>query len=111
MSYKAEHENCIEAIPDVVAQISWPAAREHRIDAESVSLSVANTCPSAACLVWTKDPDCGAQPYSEEASTFTQSRLGGQQVELEFDVEKTARYGPGLGFVSPAVNYDYSPTA
>jgi micrococcal nuclease len=49
----------------------------------------------------TKDPDCGKQPYGEEASDFTESRLKNQEVGLEFDVEKTDRYKRLLAYVYP----------
>ena len=39
------------------------------------------------------------QPYGAEASAFTQSQLQGQQVGLEFDDEKTDRYGRLLAYV------------
>jgi len=47
----------------------------------------------------TKDPDCGVQPYGSQASAFSQSQLGGQEVGLEFDVERTDRYGRLLAYV------------
>ena len=47
----------------------------------------------------TKDPDCGVQPYGDEASAFTASELQGQEVELEFDEEKTDRYDRLLAYV------------
>jgi micrococcal nuclease len=47
----------------------------------------------------TRDPDCGVQPYGDVASAFTQAQLSGQQVELEFDVEKTDRYDRLLAYV------------
>jgi micrococcal nuclease len=50
----------------------------------------------------TSDPDCGKQPYADEAKTFTTSRLQRQQVGLEFDVEKTDRYGRLLAYVYPS---------
>ena len=45
------------------------------------------------------DPACGEHPYGIEASEFTRAQLGGQEVELEFDVEKTDRYGRLLAYV------------
>jgi micrococcal nuclease len=50
----------------------------------------------------TKDPDCGVQPYGTEASAFTTSELQGQEVQLEFDVEKTDRYDRLLAYVYPS---------
>ena len=47
----------------------------------------------------TKDPDCGVQPYGKEASDFTSSKLSGQKVGLEFDVDKTDSYGRLLAYV------------
>ena len=49
----------------------------------------------------TKEPGCAPQPYGQEASAFTQAQLGGEQVGLEFDVEKTDRYGRLLAYVYP----------
>jgi endonuclease YncB( thermonuclease family) len=47
----------------------------------------------------TKDPRTGVQPYGEEASRFTTSALEGEQAALEFDVEKTDRYGRLLAYI------------
>lgn len=41
----------------------------------------------------------GQQPYGPEAKAFTTSRLSGQRVELEFDVEKVDPYGRLLAYV------------
>ena len=49
----------------------------------------------------TKEPGCAPQPYGPEASSYAESVLSGQQVELEFDVEKTDRYGRLLAYVYP----------
>jgi len=49
----------------------------------------------------TRDPDCGKQPYSDRATEFTRSRLQGQTVELEFDVEGTDPYGRLQAYVYP----------
>ncbi len=49
----------------------------------------------------TKEPGCAPQPYGQEASDFTRAQLSGQQVGLEFDVEKTDRYGRLLAYVYP----------
>jgi micrococcal nuclease len=47
----------------------------------------------------TKDPRTGVQPYGEEAYRFTASTLEGEEVSLEFDVEKVDRYGRLLAYV------------
>jgi micrococcal nuclease len=47
----------------------------------------------------TKDPRRGVQPYGEEATSFTASKLKGEAVTLDFDVEKTDRYGRLLAYV------------
>jgi micrococcal nuclease len=47
----------------------------------------------------TKDPDCSVQPYGKEASDFTSSKLSGQKVGLEFDVDKTDPYERLLAYV------------
>lgn len=49
----------------------------------------------------TRDPDCGVQPYGEEASKFTKGELEGEEVELEFDVERTDRYDRLLAYLYP----------
>lgn len=49
----------------------------------------------------TKKPGCQVQPYGPEASSFTQTQLGGRQVGLEFDIEKTDRYDRLLAYVYP----------
>jgi micrococcal nuclease len=48
-----------------------------------------------------EDPICGNQPYGDEASTYTKSRLENQEVGLEFDVQKTDRYDRLLAYVYP----------
>ena len=50
----------------------------------------------------TRDPDCGAQPYGDEAKAFTTSELQGEEVGLEFDVERTDRYERLLAYVYPS---------
>ncbi len=49
----------------------------------------------------TRHPRCGAQPYGREASEFTRTELEGQQVELEFDVERVDPYDRLLAYVYP----------
>ena len=49
----------------------------------------------------TKEPGCAPQPYGPEASSYAESVLSGQQVELEFDVEKTDQYDRLLAYVYP----------
>jgi micrococcal nuclease len=49
----------------------------------------------------TEDPICGNQPYGDEASTYTKSRLENQEVGLEFDVQKTDGYDRLLAYVYP----------
>ncbi len=44
-------------------------------------------------------PECGEQPYADEASEFTTAELQGQQVDLAFDVERTDRYDRLLAYV------------
>jgi micrococcal nuclease len=50
----------------------------------------------------TKEPNCTPQPYGAEASAFTTAQLSGQQVGLEFDVERTDRYDRLLAYVYKA---------
>ncbi len=49
----------------------------------------------------TKEPGCEVQPYGPQASEFTTRELQGEEVELEFDVERTDRYGRLLAYVYP----------
>jgi micrococcal nuclease len=48
-----------------------------------------------------RDPECGKQPYADEATAFTTSELDGEQVELEFDEERTDQYDRLLAYVYP----------
>lgn len=41
----------------------------------------------------------GGQPYGEEAAEFSEKKLGGQRVELRFDVEKKDQYDRLLAYV------------
>ena len=41
----------------------------------------------------------GGQPYGERASEFSEEKLGGQRVELRFDVEKKDQYDRLLAYV------------
>jgi micrococcal nuclease len=47
----------------------------------------------------TKEPGCAVQPYGPEASEFATRELQGQEVDLEFDEEKTDRYDRLLAYV------------
>lgn len=47
----------------------------------------------------TKDPSEGVEPYGEEASNYAVSVLEGEEVELEFDEERTDQYGRLLAYV------------
>ncbi len=49
----------------------------------------------------TKEPGCAPQPYGAEASSYAESVLSGQEVGLEFDVEKADQYGRLLAYVYP----------
>jgi len=50
----------------------------------------------------TKHPDCGEQPYADEAFEFTRAQLEGEEVELEFDVQREDRYNRLLAYVYPS---------
>ncbi|MDP9478176.1 MAG: thermonuclease family protein [Actinomycetota bacterium] len=47
----------------------------------------------------TKEPGCAPQPYGSEASSYAESVLPGQRIELEFGVERTDRYDRLLAYV------------
>jgi micrococcal nuclease len=49
----------------------------------------------------TRDPECGEQPYGDEASEFTEAELEGEEVDLEFDEEREDRYDRLLAYVYP----------
>src|SRR5215207_427262 len=49
----------------------------------------------------TKDRDEGVEPYGEEASNYAVTELEGEEIELEFDVERTDQYGRLLAYVYP----------
>jgi len=47
----------------------------------------------------TKEPGCEVQPYGPEASEFATRELQGEEVDLEFDEERTDRYDRLLAYV------------
>ncbi|WP_150274152.1 thermonuclease family protein [Paenibacillus tepidiphilus] len=47
----------------------------------------------------TKHPDKPVQPFGEEASTFSNEKLAGQTVKLEFDAAERDQYGRLLAYV------------
>lgn len=47
----------------------------------------------------TVHPTRGEEPYGKEASNYTKSRLDGQTVNLEFDVQERDQYGRLLAYV------------
>jgi endonuclease YncB( thermonuclease family) len=47
----------------------------------------------------TSHPTYGEQPYGQQAKEFTTSRLEGERVALEFDVERVDPYGRLLAYV------------
>jgi micrococcal nuclease len=47
----------------------------------------------------TKDPNEEVEPYGPEASGFATSELEGREIGLEFDAERTDRYGRLLAYV------------
>jgi micrococcal nuclease len=47
----------------------------------------------------TNHPQCGEQPYGAEAAAYAADQLAGERVDLEFDVERTDRYGRLLAYV------------
>ena len=46
----------------------------------------------------TNEPGCAPQPYGSESTAYTESVLPGQEVELEFDEERTDQYGRLLAY-------------
>ncbi|TYR81809.1 thermonuclease family protein [Priestia megaterium] len=47
----------------------------------------------------TKHPQLNVQPFGPEASEYTKSRLNGEEVTLEFDVQERDQYGRLLAYV------------
>jgi micrococcal nuclease len=47
----------------------------------------------------TKDPRKPVQPFGQEASAFTKQLVEGQEVRLEFDVQRQDKYGRTLAYV------------
>ncbi|ODN29987.1 thermonuclease family protein [Fervidobacterium thailandense] len=47
----------------------------------------------------TRHPTKGAEPYGREAKEFTKKMLLGKRVYLEFDVQRTDKYGRTLAYV------------
>ncbi|UBH16578.1 thermonuclease family protein [Macrococcus armenti] len=47
----------------------------------------------------TKHPQLGVQPYGVEASNYTKNKLENKKVEIEYDIQKTDRYGRQLVYV------------
>jgi micrococcal nuclease len=77
------------------------------VDGDTVSISPAVEGKARVRFIGvdtpeTTDPDCGEQPYADEARTFTTSRLDGQQVGLELDVDRTDPYERLLAYVYPS---------
>ena len=76
------------------------------VDGDTVDISPAVEGKTRVRLIGvdtpeTRDPDCGKQPYSDQAKAFTTAQLQGQEVGLEFDVERTDRYERLLAYVYP----------
>lgn len=95
-SEKAESEALANA--EVTATVS------RVVDGDTIEISPAIDGISDVRLIGvdtpeTKKPSCTPQPYGAEASAFTTTQLQGQQVILEFDVEKTDRYDRLLAYV------------
>lgn len=47
----------------------------------------------------TVHPEKGEQPFGKESSNYTKSRLEGQTIELEFDVQERDQYGRILAYI------------
>jgi micrococcal nuclease len=73
------------------------------VDGDTIDISPAVSGKDRVRLIGvdtpeTKEPGCVPQPYGQEASAFTQSRIGTRQVRLEFDVEKMDSDGRLLAY-------------
>ncbi len=96
----AQYESGIPASYDAIATVT------RVVDGDTIEISPAIDGITDVRLIGvdtpeTKEPGCAPQPYGPEASSYAESVLSGRQVELEFDVEKTDRYGRLLAYVYP----------
>ena len=71
------------------------------VDGDTIEVSPSFEGHSAVRLIGVDTPEThgGAQPYGQEASTFTRQHLEGKEVSLELDVEKVDPYGRLLAYV------------
>ena len=97
----------------VLAVVAWTLARESTLPPESMSGRVARVVDGDTLLMQdgrrvrllgidtpeTKHPTKPPQPWGEEASAFTRELAEGQPVRLEFDRERTDKYGRTLAWV------------
>ncbi len=96
----AQYESGAPAAHDATATVT------RVVDGDTIEISPAIDGIAEVRLIGidtpeTKEPGCAPQPYGAEASSYAESVLSGQQVELEFDVERTDQYGRLLAYVYP----------
>lgn len=73
------------------------------VDGDTVEVSPAVDGEEDVRLIGMDTPETfgpsGSQPYAAEAARFTENRLEGRRVELEFDAERVDPYGRALAYV------------
>jgi micrococcal nuclease len=73
------------------------------VDGDTIEVVIDNTTEKVRLIgvdtPETVHPTIGEEPYGRQASDFTKSKLSGQSVGLEFDVEERDRYGRLLAYV------------
>lgn len=84
------------------------------VDGDTVDITPAIEGNNRVRLIGVDTPETGecsgGQPFSQEAKTFSTSELQGEEVGLEFDVEKTDRYDRLLAYVYPSDEEMFSET-
>jgi micrococcal nuclease len=86
---------------DKLADLGKVVAVSRVVDGDTIEVSPAVGGISDVRLIGMDTPETygGTEPYGEKASAFTTQRLEGQQVALEFDVERIDPYGRVLAYV------------
>lgn len=86
---------------DTLAQLGTVVSVSRVVDGDTIEVSPSIDDIADVRLIGVDTPETsgGTEPYGAEASAFTESALAGQQVALEFDVERIDPYGRVLAYV------------
>lgn len=86
---------------DTLAQFGTVVSVSRVVDGDTIEVSPSIDGIADVRLIGVDTPETsgGTEPYGAEASAFTESALAGQQVALEFDVERVDPYGRILAYV------------